>query len=137
MDTPFLWAQEKVKSGLVKLFPVKGIENRADIATKILELEGELGEPEEEKRRVYEALRTDPESEVVAREWPERHATTTSPETQKKLEAALDAQRSRGGKRGGKTCYNRQHGLCVFCALQVVRRAGISYRTAPKHNEKH
>jgi hypothetical protein len=44
---------------------------------------------EEAVRMVYEALRNDPMSQVVAREWELRHTTTTSPETHARLEAAL------------------------------------------------
>ena len=55
--------------------------------------EGESTEDSEDfeayARMVYEALRDDDKSGVVAREWELRYTTTTSPETQAKLEAAL------------------------------------------------
>lgn len=63
------------------------------IAASIAWLEAFEGESfeqfEEGARLVYEALRNDPESQVVAREWELRYTTTTSPETQAKLEAAM------------------------------------------------
>ena len=77
------------------------LEGWARVAAQIGQLARELepleGEPlEAAMRPVYEALRTDPKSPVVAREWADRRTTTTSPETQAKLKAAL-AERSRQG----------------------------------------
>jgi hypothetical protein len=77
------------------------LEGWARVAAQIGQLARELepleGEPLEAAMcPVYEALRTDPKSPVVAREWADRRTTTTSPETQAKLKAAL-AERSRQG----------------------------------------
>ena len=44
---------------------------------------------EEGVEYMYEALRNDPKSRAMAREWHLRYTTTTSPETQEKLTAAL------------------------------------------------
>jgi hypothetical protein len=62
----------------------------AQIAEKMLH------DPSAEKR-VYEFVRTDPDSRATVREWPLRFTSTTTPETEARLKKELREQSQKGG----------------------------------------